>query len=98
MAGPHSVHELNKSNAGFIGLCLSAFLLLLAIYSNHFHNAFHFDDDHTIVNNAYISNIRNIPLFFADVRTQSSLPTNQTYRPLTSASFAIDYSRYETLP
>ena len=27
---------------------------LLAAYANHFHNGFHFDDAHTIVNNAAI--------------------------------------------
>jgi tetratricopeptide (TPR) repeat protein len=91
MAEPHMDHNLKKTNAVFIALCFSALILLLITYSNHFHNAFHFDDDHTIVNNAYIRHLKNIPLFFASARTQSSLPANQTYRPLTSATFAIDY-------
>ncbi len=47
--------------------------------SNHFDNAFHFDDMHTIVNNEYIRDIRNVPRFFSDVETGSSLPTNQSY-------------------
>lgn len=62
-----------------------------AAYSNHFHNGFHFDDSHTIVNNVYIRNIRNIPLFFEDGTTFSSLPTNQSYRPLVTATLALDY-------
>jgi protein O-mannosyl-transferase len=33
----------------------------------------------------------NIPLFFQDARTHGSNPANQTYRPLTSATLAIDY-------
>ena len=72
----------------------AAFLLaaLLAAYANHFHNSFHFDDAHTVVNNASIRELRNIPLFFRDATTFSSLPSNQSYRPLVSTLFAIDYS------
>jgi tetratricopeptide (TPR) repeat protein len=71
-----------------------AFLLLIAVtaaYSNHFYNSFHFDDSHTIVNNSFIRSIRNIPLFFTDATTFSSLPANQSYRPLVVASLALDY-------
>lgn len=69
-------------------------LLLIAIslvYSNHFHNPFHFDDFHTISNNNYIRDLKNIPLFFKDGSTISSNPINQSYRPLTCVSYAIDY-------
>jgi Flp pilus assembly protein TadD len=65
--------------------------ILLAAYSNHFQNSFHFDDAHTIVNNAAIREIRNIPFFFSDARSFSSLPSNQSYRPLVSTLMAIDY-------
>jgi protein O-mannosyl-transferase len=64
--------------------------ILLATYSNHFQNSFHFDDAHTIVNNAAIRQI-NIPLFFSDARSFSSLPSNQSYRPLVSTLLAVDY-------
>jgi Flp pilus assembly protein TadD len=67
-------------------------LLLLAAYSNHFENSFHFDDAHTVVNNAAIQSLRNIPRFFTDATTFSSLPSNQSYRPLVSTLFAIDYA------
>jgi len=66
-------------------------ITLLSAYANHFHNSFHFDDAHTIVNNASIRELRNIPLFFRDATTFSSLPTNQSYRPLVSTLLAIDY-------
>lgn len=65
--------------------------LLVAAYANHFHNSFHFDDAHTIENNAAIRNLRNIPLFFYNATTFSSLPSNQSYRPLVSTLLAIDY-------
>lgn len=77
-----------------IKVFLFALLLLVAVtvtYSNHFHNTFHFDDMHTIVNNVYIKNIRNIPLFFKDATTISSLPANQSYRPVFVTSVAFDY-------
>jgi protein O-mannosyl-transferase len=71
------------------------FILLIAAvtftYSNHFNNSFHFDDSHTIVNNIFIQNVKNIPLFFKDGSTFSSLPSNQSYRPIVSTSLALDY-------
>ena len=73
---------------------LLGILLVIAstiAYSNHFYNSFHFDDFHAIVNNVYIKNIRNIPLFFQDGTTFSSLPTNQSYRPVVTTTLAIDY-------
>src|SRR5947209_1025654 len=65
---------------------------LLTAYVNHFDNSFHFDDAHTVENNAAIRELRNIPLFFRDATTFSSLPSNQSYRPLVSTLLAIDYS------
>src|SRR2546421_8397404 len=64
---------------------------IVAAYANHFHNGFHFDDSHTIENNAAIRQLRNIPLFFRDASTFSALPSNQSYRPLVSTLLAIDY-------
>lgn len=61
------------------------------VYLNHFDNAFHFDDSHTIINNVFIKDVKNIPGFFTDGTTFSSLPQNQSYRPIVSASLAIDY-------
>jgi Flp pilus assembly protein TadD len=71
--------------------CALALASLVAAYANHFENAFHFDDDHTIENNIYIRDLRNIPLFFRNPQTFSSLPANQSYRPLLSTTLALDY-------
>ena len=68
------------------------FLAVIAAYSNHFHNGFHFDDDHSIVNNPYIRSLKNIPLYFKDGTTSSVLPQNQAYRPVVTISLALDYS------
>ena len=76
----------------FAGLGSALLLVaLLAAYANHFHNSFHFDDAHTVENNASIREVRNIPMFFRDATTFSSLPSNQSYRPLVSTLLAIDY-------
>lgn len=68
------------------------FLVVITLtYSNHFSNGFYFDDSHTIVSNSYIRDIGNIPLFFKDGSTSSSLPANQAYRPVVTTLNAIDY-------
>lgn len=85
-----------KLHAGLGGALL--LIALLAAYANHFHNGFQFDDAHTIVNNAAIRDLRNIPLFFRDAATFSSLPSNQSYRPLVSTLLAIDYRLGGTQP
>jgi tetratricopeptide (TPR) repeat protein len=79
----------NKNLTGLGGALL--LVTILAAYANHFHNSFHFDDAHTIENNASIRELRNIPQFFRDATTFSSLPSNQSYRPLVSTLLAIDY-------
>ena len=72
----------------FVSLaCLSIF----AAYSNHFHNSFHFDDAHTVEQNFFIRDLHNIPRFFTDATTFSTLPANQTWRPIVSLSLALDY-------
>jgi tetratricopeptide (TPR) repeat protein len=82
---------MKRSNI-FYAMVLSTLVLVLLTYSNFFHNAFHFDDDHTIVNNAFIRQTKNIPQFFKSATTFSSLPANQTYRPMLTTLYAIDYS------
>ncbi len=75
-------------------LLIAILLLIIAFfitYSNHFNNSFHFDDSHTINNNAYIRNIKNLPLFFTDIKTFGTMPDNRSYRPVVTASTAIDY-------
>src|SRR6478672_12889663 len=85
--------KANRARKKMLAGLGSALLLgaLVAAYANHFLNSFHFDDAHTVVNNAAIRDLRNIPLFFRDATTFSSLPSNQSYRPLVSTLLAIDY-------
>lgn len=80
-----------RSKKLFIIAALLLPLVVTLVYWNHFDNAFVFDDVHTIVNNSYIRSLYNIPLFFEDAATFSSLPANQSYRPLLTTTLAIDY-------
>ncbi|MBP9018369.1 MAG: tetratricopeptide repeat protein [Bacteroidales bacterium] len=81
---------MNNNNSKFYRLAVLAFLAILLAYSNHFSNSFHFDDDHTIVNNPAIRDI-NVYKFFVDGKTISTLPTNQSYRPFLTLENAIDF-------
>ena len=74
-----------------LALGLGALLLQLVAYANHFGNGFHFDDSHAVVGNPWIRDLGNVPRFFSDATLFSSLPQNQSYRPLLLTSFAIDY-------
>ncbi len=68
------------------------FLAVALAYSNHFHNGFHFDDGHSISDNPAIRSLGNLPQILMDASTSSVLPMNQTWRPLVTASLAIDYA------
>lgn len=82
----------NLNSRPFIfGFSVALVILLTAVYWNHFDNGFHFDDSHTIVSNSYIREVGNIPLFFQDARTTSTLPPNQAYRPMVTSLNAIDF-------
>jgi tetratricopeptide (TPR) repeat protein len=75
----------------YSAVCMAALLAVVVTYSNHFRNDFHFDDAHTILNNLFIRDVRNIPRFFTNPATFSSLPANQSYRPLVTTTLAVDY-------
>jgi tetratricopeptide (TPR) repeat protein len=81
---------VNRST--FLFACAAAIALITAAYANSLNNSFHFDDSHVIVTNVYLHSLRNIPLFFEDAHTFSSLPQNSTYRPLVTLTLALDYA------
>src|SRR5262249_44724564 len=55
-------------------------------------NSFHFDDSHSVVDNPAIRDLGNVPRFFTDARTFSVEADHQMYRPLVTASLALDYA------
>lgn len=80
-----------KRKYTIFGLALLLLIGTIFTYSNHFDNDFHFDDSHTIVNNIYIRDVSNIPVFFTTVKTFGSMPSNLGYRPIVTSSTAMDY-------
>ena len=82
--------------SAIIAACI-ALALIVFTYSNFFHNSFHFDDDHAIVQNASIRSLSHWSTFFTDAHTFSSQPSNATYRPIVTLSFAIDYAIHGAL-
>jgi tetratricopeptide (TPR) repeat protein len=91
-ASLHFQKESIVERKGFFWL-LAALLTagIATAYSNHFENGFHFDDSHVIEHNLNIRDLRNIPKFFTNAATFSSLPANQSYRPVLTTLFAIAY-------
>ncbi len=67
-------------------------LAVLLTYANSLGNAFHFDDFHTVTDNPAVRSLRNLPRIFTDTTAFSVLPANQTYRPVVTASLALDYA------
>jgi protein O-mannosyl-transferase len=71
-------------------VCASLVIVCVA-YANHWENPFHFDDDHTIVENDSIRRLSNLPRLLTDPRTASIYPTHAVYRPVTYLTLALDY-------
>jgi Flp pilus assembly protein TadD len=73
---------------------LAATVLLLAIlvsYSSFFTSEFHVSEYPTVRDNASIRTLTNLPRFFVDTSTASTIPTGNPYRPMVTASLAFDY-------
>jgi tetratricopeptide (TPR) repeat protein len=86
---------------GFTWLFMVTAAVLIALvswaYANHFDNEFEFDDDHTIVKNSSLDTL-NIGSFMTDVRTYSTLPANQSWRPGITILNSIDTIRGGRVP
>ena len=76
---------------GRVGLALILGLTVI-LYVNAMDNAFHYDDFHTVVQNPSIRSLDNLSLFFTDSRTASEHPEATSFRPLTTASYAVNYA------
>lgn len=82
---------MKKTNRNIIVLAVTFLIILIASYSNHFNNGFHFDDMHTIVNNVHIRDMKNIPEFFSNPKMFSASPAHWGLRPIVTTSTAFDY-------
>lgn len=66
-------------------------VICLALFSNTFSNDLVWDDPALIHDNPYIRDVRNIPLFFLPGYWNKLHPDPGQYRPVRTASFALDY-------
>lgn len=76
--------------AGLAAFALSA-LITAAAYGGGIDNGFHFDDGHSIEDNAYLRSLRFLPDYFTDTRAFSPLAQNRSYRPLLLITFALSH-------
>jgi len=74
------------------GVLALILILSAVVYSNALWNPFHFDDAHHIQRNSYLTDIKNIPSYFVDMRSFSAAEGHSGhYRPLLLASHALNY-------
>jgi tetratricopeptide (TPR) repeat protein len=82
---------MSKSNKNILIGSIVLLIILIAAYSNHFSNGFHFDDSHAVVDNVHIRTIKNIPSFFTDPKMFSADPAHWGIRSVVTTTLAIDY-------
>ncbi|MEW6750770.1 MAG: tetratricopeptide repeat protein [Candidatus Latescibacterota bacterium] len=61
------------------------------VHGRALHSAFHFDDEHSLLQNPHVRSLPNLPRFFTDPGTFSRNPESAMYRPLVLASYALNY-------
>lgn len=66
-------------------------LLVGAVFANTLLNQFVYDDKVFVVNNRFIHEINNVPLFFTDTRSFSGDREFVIYRPLAALSLSLDH-------
>lgn len=75
-----------------LAIAVLAAVLVAALYANSLHNGFHFDDGHSIQDNAFLRDLRHLPAYFTDVRTFSPLAENRSYRPILLLGYALSHA------
>ncbi len=67
-------------------------IVVLILYMNTLNSPFLFDDIHTIVNNPYITSLKNVPGYFVtNPEVAASKIEHTSWRPLWYLSFALNY-------
>lgn len=75
-------------------ILLAVFVALAVVlaHGNSWSSPFHFDDFHSIVDNAWLRSLRHIPGYFTDVAVFSPLVENRAYRPFLLIGFAVSHA------
>ncbi len=70
----------------------------VAVFANSLGNGFVYDDKHFITKNDSIRNLGNIPSFFTSLKSFSTKGEFYIYRPLSTITYALDYSLFKLNP
>ena len=76
-----------RSSGPLLAIVLAAALA----FANSVDNRFHFDDEHSLVENPHVRSLANIPAFFLDPQLFSRNPGSEMYRPLVLLSYSLNY-------
>ena len=74
---------------------LAIVVLAAGVYANSLGNSFHFDDQHSLVENPHLRQLENIPRFFTDPQTFSRNVGSEMFRPLLLVSYALNIAGNE---
>jgi Tfp pilus assembly protein PilF len=66
--------------------------LSFAVYANNYQHAYLLDDGYTVLSNPSIRSLANIPRFFVDPSTYTTLREQADYRPVLQATYALNYA------
>ena len=64
----------------------------VALYATNFDHAFHLDSQYGLAENQAIESLANIPSYFTDPFTLTSLRTNADYRPILQITYALNHA------
>lgn len=72
--------------------------LPFVVYSNNYRHDFELDDAYTIVGNTSLRSLREIPRYFVDPSTYTSIREQAEYRPILQTTYALNFavSGYDT--
>jgi tetratricopeptide (TPR) repeat protein len=87
--GNQGVTTENKRNKVLLFIALA--LLPAILYANTLPNSFQYDDTFFILSNQYVHDLSGVGHFFVSPRLISNIPLSG-YRPLTMATFALNYA------
>ena len=83
------------ARSAFPAILLDAVVLALAafgVYANAYEHEFLLDSLHTVRDNPAIRDLGNVPAFFTDLDTASTLRSNADYRPVLMISYALNHA------
>lgn len=77
-----------SQRAVYLGLLV---LLPFGVYANGYGHDFQLDDTYTVATNPWVRSLANVPRYFVDPGTYTSVREQADYRPLLQVTYALDY-------